>query len=63
VLYIFHNWKDTIEVEKDTASLFVMILPCLIFSFFASTGIWSIEFFWTFSEFLEGFAMVPQVRL
>lgn len=60
VLLIFWYWSATHEKRKDTCNIFVIILPCITAAFLLTSEYSALEVLWTFSEFLEGFAMVPQ---
>jgi len=54
-------WLDaTYERRNDTCSLTVIIVPCIVATLLLTQTYSCIEVLWTFSEFLEGFAMVPQ---
>jgi len=60
VLAIFHKFQNTYERQKDTCSLAVIFVPCFTASILLANEISALEMLWTFSQFLEGFAMVPQ---
>jgi len=60
VLLIFWKLHHTYERQKDTCSLAVILVPCFTASILLSNEISFMEMLWTFSQFLEGFAMVPQ---
>jgi len=60
LLGIFWKFDRTYERQKDTCSLAVILLPCAVAAITFATEATIIEIFWTFSQFLEGFAMVPQ---
>jgi len=60
VNYLFVVWNHTVDVEKDTCSLFACIAPAAIGALLLTDRYSVLEVLWTFSEFLEGFAMVPQ---
>jgi len=51
---------DNYESQKDTASVTGILVPCVIAAFVLSKYKNFLEIAWTFSEYLEGFAMVPQ---
>mmetsp|Transcript_79394 Transcript_79394/g.246226 ORF Transcript_79394/g.246226 Transcript_79394/m.246226 type:complete len:302 (-) Transcript_79394:94-999(-) len=59
-LGIFHALDKTYERQKDTCSLAVILLPCAIAAVLLANEITFMEVLWSFSQFLEGFAMVPQ---
>lgn len=57
----FHrNLKDSYEADKDTASMPAMIVPCIVLALILPKYKKFMEIAWAFSEYLEGFAMVPQ---
>jgi len=58
--YLFVIWNNTIEDEHDTMSMFVCITPALVGAFLLTEQYSILEILWTFSEFLEAFALVPQ---
>lgn len=60
LLGIFWKFDRTYERQKDTCSLAAILLPCAMAAITFSNETTIIEIFWTFSQFLEGFAMVPQ---
>ncbi len=63
IVFMMRRWAASIETNKDTCSYFGVIVPCLIasmVSIITSSHKSVTLFFWTFSEFLEGFAMLPQ---
>lgn len=60
VLFIFWKLDSTYERQKDTCSLAVIFLPCLTATFLLAEVYSMLEMLWSFSRFLEGFAMVPQ---
>lgn len=60
VLVIFWKFGATYERQKDTCSLAVIFVPCLTAAVLLANEISVLEMLWTFSQFLEGFAMVPQ---
>jgi len=51
---------QTYERAKDTCSLVIIFAPCFTASVLLTNEYSALEILWTFSEFLEGFAMVPQ---
>lgn len=59
-LILFWRLYSTYEKSKDTCSMAVILGPCLIASLLLTTEFSVLEICWTFSEFLEGFSMVPQ---
>lgn len=60
VLFIFHKLSSTYEHRHDTFNMTVAIVPCAVAAILLTNEWAIIEILWTFSEFLEGFAMVPQ---
>jgi len=53
-------WKATIETNKDTCSIFFVLVPCLTVAIISAKAHSFIDYCWTFSELMEGFAMLPQ---
>lgn len=60
VLVIFYHLDKTYERTKDTCGVTVILAPCAIAALMLTSRYSILEVFWTFSEFVEGFAMVPQ---
>ena len=63
IVFTMRLWRATIETNKDTCSIFFVIAPCLIvalISSHASHASGFVNYCWTFSELMEGFAMLPQ---
>uniref|UniRef100_A0A7S3SR59 ER lumen protein-retaining receptor n=1 Tax=Strombidinopsis acuminata TaxID=141414 RepID=A0A7S3SR59_9SPIT len=60
VLYLFYRWDVTYDRRKDTCSLSVIFIPCATAAVLLANELSAIEMLWSFSQFLEGFAMVPQ---
>jgi len=60
VLFLFAKFDSTYERRHDTFSLVVVIVPCATASLLLTNEYSILELLWTFSEFAEGFAMVPQ---
>lgn len=60
VLVIFYQLDKTYERSKDTCSLVVIFAPCATAALLLTSEYSILEILWTFSEFVEGFAMVPQ---
>merc|ERR1712066_396109 len=46
--------------RNDTCNLTVIVLPCATAAMLLTNEYSVLEVLWTFSEFIEGFAMVPQ---
>merc|ERR1719221_257616 len=59
-LVIFFVWDKTYERRKDTCSLPVIFIPCITAAILLADEHSVLELLWSFSQFLEGFAMVPQ---
>lgn len=60
ILYSFRAYRHTYEEDKDTVSLMCILVPCFIGACILTKSKEFLEIFWTFSEYLEGFAMVAQ---
>jgi ER lumen protein retaining receptor len=60
VLLVFWKCDSTYERQKDTCSLLVIFLPCTTAATLLANEHTVLEICWTFSQFLAGFAMVPQ---
>mmetsp|Transcript_52998 Transcript_52998/g.124164 ORF Transcript_52998/g.124164 Transcript_52998/m.124164 type:complete len:287 (+) Transcript_52998:91-951(+) len=61
VLVIFAKLDSTYERQKDTCSLVVIMIPCVAASILLAKDFTDgVGLLWAFSQFLEGFAMVPQ---
>jgi len=60
VLVLFHQLDATYERRLDTCRLGVIIAPCAFVAVLLTNEYSILEILWTFSEFIEGFAMVPQ---
>lgn len=60
VLLVFWRLEKTYERSKDTCNLAVIFLPCCTAAVLLTNEYSMIEMLWSFSQFLEGFAMVPQ---
>eukprot|EP00931_Biecheleriopsis_adriatica_P077168 TRINITY_DN5078_c0_g1_i1.p1 TRINITY_DN5078_c0_g1~~TRINITY_DN5078_c0_g1_i1.p1 ORF type:complete len:291 (-),score=50.71 TRINITY_DN5078_c0_g1_i1:113-985(-) len=60
VLALFYRLDKTYERRHDTANLAVILVPCAIAALLLTSDYSVLEILWTFSEFIEGFAMVPQ---
>eukprot|EP00931_Biecheleriopsis_adriatica_P074755 TRINITY_DN4875_c0_g2_i2.p1 TRINITY_DN4875_c0_g2~~TRINITY_DN4875_c0_g2_i2.p1 ORF type:complete len:345 (+),score=57.16 TRINITY_DN4875_c0_g2_i2:104-1036(+) len=60
VLTIFRKLDGTYERQKDTCSLAAILVPCCIAPFLLAESYRPIEMLRSFSQFCEGFAMVPQ---
>lgn len=59
-LFLFSKFRNSYEAHKDTMSLTAVLLPCFIASLILTNDYSIMEIAWTYSEFLEGFSMVPQ---
>merc|ERR1711920_947767 len=60
VLIIFWKLDRTYERNKDTCNLAVIFLPCSTAAVLLTNEYSVLDMLWSFSQFLEGFAMVPQ---
>merc|ERR1719401_3411315 len=60
VLVLFYKFDATYERRHDTCNLTVVLVPCAIAALLLTSQYSMLEVLWTFSEFVEGFAMVPQ---
>lgn len=60
VLIVFWRLDSTYERQKDTCSLAFILIPCSIAAALLANDTSIMEIAWTFSQFCEGFAMVPQ---
>eukprot|EP00929_Paragymnodinium_shiwhaense_P011760 TRINITY_DN11799_c0_g1_i1.p1 TRINITY_DN11799_c0_g1~~TRINITY_DN11799_c0_g1_i1.p1 ORF type:complete len:292 (+),score=61.70 TRINITY_DN11799_c0_g1_i1:99-974(+) len=60
VLVLFVQLNSTYERRFDTCNLAVVIFPCITAAILLTNEYSMLEVLWTFSEFIEGFAMVPQ---
>jgi len=60
VLVIFAKLDKTYERQKDTCSLAVLFIPCATAAVLMANEYSVLEMLWSLSQFLEGFAMVPQ---
>jgi ER lumen protein retaining receptor len=60
VLALFYAFDSSYERRHDTANMAVIILPCATAAMLLTNEYSTLEVLWTFSEFVEGFAMVPQ---
>jgi ER lumen protein retaining receptor len=60
ILALFYVMNQTYQRVNDTCNLSVIIFPCITASLLLTNEYSILEILWTFSEFAEGFAMVPQ---
>mmetsp|Transcript_57835 Transcript_57835/g.123009 ORF Transcript_57835/g.123009 Transcript_57835/m.123009 type:complete len:294 (+) Transcript_57835:179-1060(+) len=60
VLVLFNIYDKSYERRHDTCNLAVIIIPCATAALLLTSEYSMLETLWTFSEFIEGFAMVPQ---
>lgn len=68
ICYLMRNkspWKATYDRENDTFRIRYLIVPCAVLAliFHRSTMHEVFEVFWTFSEYLEAVAVLPQIFL
>jgi len=60
ILACFYTLDKTYQRVNDTCSIAVIIAPCMTAALLLTNEYSMLEILWTFSEFIEGFAMVPQ---
>lgn len=60
VLVCFYQFDSTYARRHDTCNLTIILVPCTIAALLLTSDYSLLEVLWTFSEFIEGFAMVPQ---
>jgi len=60
ILGFFYTLNQTYQRVNDTCNLSVIIIPCITAALLLTNEYSIMEILWTFSEFVEGFAMVPQ---
>jgi len=60
ILACFFFYASTYERRHDTCNLAIIVAPCAITALLLTNEFSILEVLWTFSEFIEGFAMVPQ---
>eukprot|EP00438_Fugacium_kawagutii_P021759 Skav204654 [mRNA] locus=scaffold949:128262:134539:- [translate_table: standard] len=60
VLALFYTYDSTYARRHDTCNMTVILVPCSIAALLLTNDYSPLEVLWTFSEFIEGFAMVPQ---
>jgi len=60
VLGLFWQLASTYERRHDTFNIGVCLMPCATAALLLTNEYSVLEILWTFSEFVEGFAMVPQ---
>lgn len=60
ILGLFGHFASTYERRHDTCNLAVIIIPCATAALLLTSEYSILEILWCFSEFVEGFAMVPQ---
>jgi ER lumen protein retaining receptor len=60
ILACFYVMNQTYQRVNDTVNIGMIIIPCLTASLLLTNEYSLLEVLWTFSEFVEGFAMVPQ---
>jgi len=59
-LVLFSQLDSTYERRHDTCNLGIVLMPCAVAALLLTSEYTALEVLWTFSEFIEGFAMVPQ---
>jgi len=60
ILGCFFMLDQTYQRVHDTCNLSVILIPCITAALLLTNEYSTLEILWTFSEFVEGFAMVPQ---
>lgn len=60
ILACFYVMDQSYQRVNDTCNLSVILLPCITAALLLTNEYSILEILWTFSEFVEGFAMVPQ---
>lgn len=60
ILVFFYTMGQTYQRANDTCNLVVILVPCITAALLLTSEYSALEILWTFSEFVEGFAMVPQ---
>jgi len=60
ILYLFHIMDKSYQKMNDTVNVTAIVVPCLICGCLFTHEFSIMEMLWTYSEFAEGFAMVPQ---
>lgn len=60
ILACFFVMDQSYQRVNDTCNLSVIIIPCITAALLLTNEYSTLEILWTFSEFVEGFAMVPQ---
>lgn len=60
VLILFSKFDKTYQRLNDTCNLSVFLIPCMVAAIILTNEYTVLEVLWTFSEFIEAFAMVPQ---
>merc|ERR1711907_486297 len=60
ILGCFFMMDQTYQRVHDTCNLSVILVPCITAALLLTNEYSALEILWTFSEFVEGFAMVPQ---
>jgi len=59
-LSAFQRFGETWEKTKDTCKITIFLIPCFVLALVMTAEFSLLEILWTFSEFLEAVAMVPQ---
>uniref|UniRef100_A0A7S2QMZ2 ER lumen protein-retaining receptor n=1 Tax=Zooxanthella nutricula TaxID=1333877 RepID=A0A7S2QMZ2_9DINO len=60
MLVAFTLWQDTYCFEADSCNIVAIVLPAAVVAYAASHGDTAVKELWTYSEFIEPFALVPQ---
>lgn len=59
-LVLFHQLDSTYDRRNDSCHIGILVFPCIVGALVLTSNYQPLEVLWTFSEFLEAFAMVPQ---
>jgi ER lumen protein retaining receptor len=55
-----NNPGTNYEEHKDSVNVWMLLVPCAVFAVFAADTCGVRDLLWAYSEYLEGFALVPQ---
>jgi ER lumen protein retaining receptor len=58
---MFNKFKHTYDRNHDTFRIDLLVLPSAILAFYINHQFEILEIFWTFSIYLESFAVLPQL--
>eukprot|EP00439_Symbiodinium_sp_Y106_P002052 s2490_g1.t1 len=57
VLFCFYQFDSTYARRHDTCNMTIILVPCTVAALLLTSDYSLLEVLWTFSEFIEGFAM------